>query len=216
MTKDHEHTSVEKERGAPSPEEEKLVDEKVSPEEIPESSQEEVPAREAVPEEPSGVKASAEAPPQGTSSGAPAPSPKPKAASLSTAQPKILVVDDTSISRVILRNILTRMGATIVEASNGQEALWEMEKTNPDLVITDLSMPVMDGFTMMDKAKNVKGESIPVIVVSVYADKERLVRAVRLGAVDYIVKPFEQETVVKKVQNALKNIRENKTGILPQ
>jgi FixJ family two-component response regulator len=53
-------------------------------------------------------------------------------------------------------------------------------------------------------------------VVSVYADKERLVRAVRLGAVDYIVKPFEQETVVKKVQNALKNLRENKTGILPQ
>ena len=216
MTKDHEHTSVEKKRGATSPEEEKLVDEKVSPEEIPENSQEEVPAREAAPEEPSGAKASAEAPPQGTSSGAPAPSPKPKAASLSTAQPKILVVDDTSISRVILRNILTRMGATIVEASNGQEALWEMEKTNPDLVITDLSMPVMDGFTMMDKAKNVKGESIPVIVVSVYADKERLVRAVRLGAVDYIVKPFEQETVVKKVQNALKNIRENKTGILPQ
>jgi CheY-like chemotaxis protein len=216
MTKEHEYASAEKERRTPSPEEEKLVEEKISPEEVAESSPEGAPARGAVTEEPPGEKASAEAPPKEASSGVAASPAKPKAASPSTAQPKILVVDDTSISRVILRNILTRMGAKILEASNGQEALWEMEKTNPDLVITDLSMPVMDGFTMMDKAKNVKGENIPVIVVSVYADKERLVRAVRLGAVDYIVKPFEQETVVKKVQNALKNLRENKTGILPQ
>ena len=122
-------------------------------------------------------------------------------------QPKILVVDDTSISRVILRNLLTRMGVLVVEASNGQEALWQIEKSDPDLVITDLSMPIMDGFTMMDKAQNGKGDPIPVIVVSVYADKERLVRAVRLGAVDYIVKPFEQETIIKKVTKVLASIR---------
>ncbi len=196
MTKEHERTSAEEEHRTPSPEEEKLVEEKVSPEKVP---GEEAPAEASSPDSPPMPVA-----PRGA-----------KASALSTAQPKILVVDDTSISRVILRNILTRMGATVVEASNGQEALWQMEKTSPDLVITDLSMPVMDGFTMMDKAKNVKGENIPVIVVSVYADKERLVRAVRLGAVDYIVKPFEHETVIKKVQNALKNVRENKTGILP-
>ncbi len=206
MTKEHEHTSAE---------EEKLLEQKGSPEEplrkgAPEGSHGEIPAGTVVRQE-----SPEESPPQETPPVAATPPAKPKPSALSTAPPKILVVDDTSISRVILRNILTRMGAKIVEASNGQEALWEMEKTSPDLVITDLSMPVMDGFTMMDKAKNVKGENIPVIVVSVYADKERLVRAVRLGAVDYIVKPFEQETVLKKVQNALKNIRENKTGILP-
>lgn len=134
-----------------------------------------------------------------------------KAPSGSPGQPKVLVVDDTSISRVILRNLLTRMGVSVVEASNGQEALWQIEKSDPDLVITDLSMPVMDGFTMMDKAQNGKGEPIPVIVVSVYADKERLVRAVRLGAVDYIVKPFEQETVIKKVTSAITAIREKKS-----
>jgi|GEM_PF-2424067 len=129
---------------------------------------------------------------------------------VSSGQSKVLVVDDTSISRVILRNLLTRMGILVVEASNGQEALWQIEKSDPDLVITDLSMPVMDGFTMMDKARNTKGDPIPVIVVSVYADKERLVRAVRLGAVDYIVKPFDQETVIKKVTQAITAIKQKK------
>jgi CheY-like chemotaxis protein len=132
------------------------------------------------------------------------------APSVSSGQPKVLVVDDTSISRVILRNLLTRMGILVVEASNGQEALWQIEKSDPDLVITDLSMPVMDGFTMMDKAHNSKGDPIPVIVASVYADKERLVRAVRLGAVDYIVKPFDQETVIKKVTQAIAVLKQKK------
>ncbi len=203
MAKEHEPISMEEEPAVSSSEQEKSSEETSSPEEIQKNSGESLPPEES----------SAAVPPQSPETEEP--SGNRKASALSPGQPKILVVDDTSISRVILRNLLTRMGAVVVEASNGQEALWQIEKSDPDLVITDLSMPVMDGFTMMDKAQNGKGDAIPVIVVSVYADKERLVRAVRLGAVDYIVKPFEQETVIKKVTNALKNIGSNKTGLQP-
>ncbi len=189
MEKEKKYASIEESRIDSSPPGDAIPGEEVSSEDL----------KSKVPPGEPASEASQKPAPRGGSNG--------KNSLPSMGQPKILVVDDTSISRVILRNLLTRMGVIVVEASNGQEALWQIEKSDPDLVITDLSMPIMDGFTMMDKARNGKGDPIPVIVVSVYADKERLVRAVRLGAVDYIVKPFEQETVIKKVTKVLASIR---------
>ncbi|MCX7829156.1 MAG: response regulator [Thermanaerothrix sp.] len=116
----------------------------------------------------------------------------------------VLVVDDASIIRNGLKHILLEMGLSVMEASNGNEAYNIFLSSTPDLLITDLIMPGMDGFALMSRFRgNPSTAKKPIIVVSSYGDKPRLVKALRSGANDFIVKPFRPEVVKDKVKRHL-------------
>ncbi|MDH3359331.1 MAG: sigma 54-interacting transcriptional regulator, partial [Desulfobulbaceae bacterium] len=108
---------------------------------------------------------------------------------------RVLVVDDDPILRELLNDLLSSNGYQVVLAENGKDALSRLESQPFDHVITDINMPVMDGLALLGEVQN-RGLGVPVIVVSAYSDMESVVQAFKLGASDFIAKPFRSEEEV--------------------
>jgi len=124
----------------------------------------------------------------------------------------ILVVDDEAKMRRLLEIMLTQMDYAVLQAGNGLEALAVLEQQAVDLIITDLKMPKLDGIGLLKQLREL-ANNIPVIVVTAYGTVETAVDAMKYGASDYIVRPFELDTVEAAVQQALtlsKAQRENR------
>jgi len=118
----------------------------------------------------------------------------------------ILCVDDESMIREILRETLEAEGHQVSEAENGKVACEMIGSGEYDLILTDVKMPVMDGFTLMKQLGDLTDE-IPVIVITSFGDIDVAVDAIRLGAYDYVVKPFNISQVALSVQRALERRR---------
>ncbi|MDM8525915.1 response regulator [Desulfococcaceae bacterium HSG8] len=118
---------------------------------------------------------------------------------------RILIIDDTPKNLQILGTILKEKGYMINIAQNGQRGLKMAEKTSPDLILLDIMMPEPDGFEVCKQLKkNQETINIPVIFLTAKNDPEDIVRGFRLGAVDYITKPFRKEELVARVRTHLK------------
>ena len=104
---------------------------------------------------------------------------------------KVLIIDDEEMVRLTLRAFLEDIGFEVVEAVNGEDGLRVFLRERPDLVFTDLRMPVMDGFAVIETLKRDHPET-PVIVVSGAGILDDVIRAVRLGAWDYVTKPIQK------------------------
>jgi two-component system response regulator AtoC len=115
---------------------------------------------------------------------------------------RILVVDDEMKMRRLLEMSLKNLGHDVVQAGDGIEALARFDEAPFDLVMTDLKMPRMDGLQLLRKLRE-RGEEVPVIVLTAYGTIETAVEAMKLGAADYIIRPFEMETVELAVARAL-------------
>lgn len=115
---------------------------------------------------------------------------------------RILVVDDEEKMRRILELALVGMGHEVVQAGDGQDALERLSEGNFDLVLTDLRMPRLDGVGLLQTLRT-RGEDMPVIVLTAHGSVESAVEAMKLGAVDYIIRPFEMSTVELAVSRAL-------------
>ncbi len=104
---------------------------------------------------------------------------------------KILIVDDEPLNIDYLEQELDDLGYETVSAANGQEGLQRVAETNPDMILLDIMMPVMDGFEMLRllKAKP-DWRDIPVVIVSALSDMDSVVQGIQLGADDYLPKPF--------------------------
>jgi two-component system chemotaxis response regulator CheY len=112
---------------------------------------------------------------------------------------KILLVDDSAFMRKVLRDILESAGYTIFfEAGNGADAIATYKKESPDYVFLDIIMPDVNG---MDVLREV-GANAKVIVVSAVGQKEMIEQAKALGALDYIIKPFDRDIVLEKVRHS--------------
>ena len=112
---------------------------------------------------------------------------------------KILIVDDSRIIRRVLTNTLQEAGYEIVgEASNGEEALKVLETVTPDLVTLDITMPVMDGLETLNNIKE-KYPSLKVIMISAAGQKNKVIQALKDGALDFIRKPFEKEEMLEVI-----------------
>ncbi|MCX8042913.1 MAG: chemotaxis response regulator CheY [Desulfobacterota bacterium] len=114
---------------------------------------------------------------------------------------KILVVDDFSTMRRIIRNILKQLGfANVEEAEDGDVALEKLREGSYDFVITDWNMPNMTG---LDLLKNIRADDAlkdtPVLIVTAEAEKENVVQAAQAGVNDYIVKPFTADVLKAKI-----------------
>jgi len=114
----------------------------------------------------------------------------------------LLVVDDEPMIRDILRETLEQEGHRVTEAPNGKVACDLCAKEAFDLIITDVKMPVMDGFTLMKNLGSLT-EEVPVIVITSFSDIDVAVDSIRLGAYDYVVKPFNISQVTIAVRRAL-------------
>src|SRR6185436_4363240 len=120
------------------------------------------------------------------------------------AHPLILVADDDHNLRKILCLFLKNAHYETVEASNGREALNMAKGQNPDLILMDIMMPLLDGFSVCKLLKEDSDtKRIPVLICTAKNRKEDLIAAIKVGAEDYIIKPFSKETVLAKIEKAL-------------
>ena len=121
---------------------------------------------------------------------------------------EILIVDDVPANLNVLRQSLEAKGYDIIIATSGQSALKIAARTQPSLILLDIMMPGMDGFETCRRLKSDERLlDIPVIFITAKDETESLVEGFRVGGVDYITKPFEEEEVLVRVQTHLKNHR---------
>ena len=117
--------------------------------------------------------------------------------------PNILLVEDNPDMIDFVNSFLDKR-FDVVKKSNAQDALESIEEKQPDLIITDLMMPKMDGFHFIQKLKDhTQYKHIPIIVISAISDELKRLALLRLGINDYMVKPFNPEELVIKVENLL-------------
>ncbi|HKB90811.1 MAG TPA: response regulator, partial [Opitutaceae bacterium] len=112
---------------------------------------------------------------------------------------KILTVDDSKTVRIIVRKAFKTFDCEILEAGNGVEGLAVAGKETPDLILLDVTMPVMDGVEMLTKLKSdpaLKG--IPVIMLTAEGGRESVLKIAKIGVRDYMVKPFKEDVLVEK------------------
>lgn len=118
---------------------------------------------------------------------------------------KILVVDDEQSSRIPLTELLENSGYSVMSGSSGIEALEIIKNNLPDLIITDIKMPKMDGITLFKKVKK-QFPDIPVIIITAFGSIEGAIDSMKSGVVDYILKPLNFDDVLLKVLSVFKNI----------
>ncbi|MEM7579384.1 MAG: response regulator [Cyanobacteria bacterium P01_A01_bin.80] len=117
----------------------------------------------------------------------------------------ILIVDDNINNIRILSDVMQMQGHSVSVASNGENALNELQTISPDLILLDIMMPGMDGFEVCRRLKAWdKTKDIPIIFMTALSDTADKVKGLKLGAVDYITKPFQQEEIVARVNVQLK------------
>jgi two-component system cell cycle response regulator len=113
---------------------------------------------------------------------------------------KILSVDDSRTIRMIVARAFRPYDCTLCEAGNGEEGLVVAAREKPDVILLDVTMPVMDGVTMLTKLKEDPAlKSIPVIMLTAESGRENVLHIAKLGVRDYLVKPFKEEQLVEKV-----------------
>jgi DNA-binding response OmpR family regulator len=121
---------------------------------------------------------------------------------------RVLVVDDDELLREQLAMVLERLGHSVIMAENGRAGLEAAERDAPDLVITDLSMPGMDGFELLERLKaGTRTQHIPVIVVSGEGDAASVVRCLERGAEDHLTKPYESLVLAARIRTSLERKR---------
>lgn len=119
---------------------------------------------------------------------------------------RILIVDDVNDTQHFLSNYLSRKGATIFSASNGREGLQLFEQQLPDIVITDIRMPELDGIAMAQAISKIK-EDIAIIFVTAYNETDLMKQSIELGAIDYLIKPINQEKLMYALQKVSKKLK---------
>ncbi len=117
-------------------------------------------------------------------------------------QVRVLVVDDEESVRNLLQRILEGAGYSVVTAANGKEALYKMSLGEAEVVLMDIKMPEMSGIEALSKLTAESPDTCIIMVTSI-VDTETAVEAMKLGAYDYILKPFDRDDVVLKVLKAI-------------
>jgi two-component system cell cycle response regulator len=113
---------------------------------------------------------------------------------------KILTVDDSMTIRLIIRQSLKQYDCQVLEASNGVEGLSAASREKPDLIVLDLTMPVMDGYEMLTRLKlDPDLKNIPIIMLTSEASRENVLRIAKVGVRDYLVKPFRKDEIIERI-----------------
>jgi two-component system KDP operon response regulator KdpE len=117
---------------------------------------------------------------------------------------RVLVVDDEPAIRRFLRTSLDSQGFDVIEAPDAQSALKEMARNTIDVLVLDLGLPDMDGLDVIKTVRE-QGSSVPIIVLSSRSDEVAKVKALDLGADDYVTKPFGMDELIARLRTALRH-----------
>ncbi len=135
---------------------------------------------------------------------------------------KVLIVDDDSVNRMILEGMLVNQGYEVIQAENGQQAVDMYSSDQPEMVLMDIMMPVMNGYDATRTIKDLAGEKfVPIIVLTAMTDEDELVKCVHSGADDFLTKPFSHVVLTAKIkaltrmQDLYHTISEQRDGTEP-
>ena len=119
---------------------------------------------------------------------------------------KVLVVDDSTLMRHVLVKTLNEAGVqTVVEALDGAMAVEKVAEENPDLVIMDWVMPNMTGIEAVKKIR-ASGNNVPIIMCTTEGEQNRIIDAIKAGANNFVVKPFESKTIIAKIKETMAKV----------
>ena len=117
--------------------------------------------------------------------------------------PRIMIVDDAAFMRMMIKENLKKVGfSDFVEAGNGEEAVTLFMDMKPDLTLLDITMPVKDGLSALQEIRE-KDPEAKIVMCSAMGQESMVIEAVKLGALDFIVKPFKPERLLQTVKNVL-------------
>lgn len=124
----------------------------------------------------------------------------------SAAQPTILIIENEISNRILIERVLSTRGYRCVSASNGLEALNILDSEHVNLILTDLSMPVLDGYRTTQLIRARPGmEHIPIVAVTAYALRDENEAAMHIGCNEYLIKPFKPRQLLEVVDRLLPN-----------
>ncbi len=117
---------------------------------------------------------------------------------------RIMTVDDSPSMRMLLRAALTDLGYEVMEAEDGLQALDRLEGIEPDLLITDINMPRLDGFGLIEKVREQdRHRNLPILVLTTESSDEKKQRARSAGATGWIVKPFHPDKLAAAIRRVI-------------
>jgi DNA-binding response OmpR family regulator len=116
--------------------------------------------------------------------------------------PRVLVIDDADDVRHVIRSVLEEAGHEVTEAENGREGLRVLYDLRPDLVLLDVAMPDMDGWTALERIRELTW--VPILMLTGRDATQDRVRGLRSGADDYIAKPFNRQELLARIDVALR------------
>ena len=124
---------------------------------------------------------------------------------------RFVVVDDNAHMRRIVRTLLRAFGSReIYEAEDGASGLEAVEAYSPDILLTDIKMPIFDGIELIQMIRNPDGSKhpfLPIIVLSAYSEKKHVVQARDCGATEFLCKPVSASALFRRIQNVIENPR---------
>ncbi|MEM6446362.1 MAG: response regulator [Cyanobacteria bacterium P01_D01_bin.123] len=120
-----------------------------------------------------------------------------------TTKPRIMFVEDDDSGRQLLQEWLELMGYEVFSLPDGRDFMLTLEKISPDLLLLDLKLPHIDGFTLLEQLQTSAWRSLPVIVLSAYNLQRTRDKAAELGCTHYLVKPTPLDTLQGIIQSAL-------------
>ncbi len=116
----------------------------------------------------------------------------------------VLIVDDEPMARTLLRLMLVRAGFNVSEAEDGFDALEKVQASQPDIILLDVMMPGMDGFSVCEELRQRKETSkLPIIMLSAKTDLDSINKGLRVGATKYLTKPISPEDLTRHVNDVL-------------
>lgn len=113
--------------------------------------------------------------------------------------PKILIVDDAAFMRLRVAKLLTENGYDVLEAGDGQEGVEQYKNNKPDMVLMDITMPIMDGITAVQEIKKHDPNAV-VVMCSALGQQTMVMNSVKAGAKDFIVKPYQPEKILETIK----------------
>jgi len=131
---------------------------------------------------------------------------------------KVLCIDDEADIRQLLVEELSEAGLSVIEAENGEEGLRKIISEWPDIVICDVSMPVMNGHELMAEIQinHPEFSNIPFIMLTAMADRQNMIMGLESGVDDYITKPLDLELLVAKVRGCANRIQNSRIVNAPR
>jgi two-component system, chemotaxis family, chemotaxis protein CheY len=115
---------------------------------------------------------------------------------------KVLLVDDAAFMRMRCAKVLNKLGHSVVEAENGLQALDVFDREKPELVLLDITMPEMDGIEAL-KAIKQRQPNAKVAMVSAMGQQDMVLEAIKSGASDFVLKPFDEDRLISAIEKLL-------------